>query len=53
MREIRSLFISEGVPMPRYLDNCIVQPGTFPDEERLSVCLASRTMSTDIWMASV
>lgn len=53
MWKIRRLYISEGIPMPMHLDNYIVHPGTFPDEERLSVCPASRTMSTDIWMASV
>ena len=53
MCEIRGIFISEGIPGLLYIDNYIVQLGTFPDEERLSVCLASRSMNADIWMASV
>ena len=30
MRKKRWLYISEGIPMPRYLDNCIAFNSTVP-----------------------
>lgn len=45
--------MSEGIPMPVYLDKLIVPEDTFPVGERLSLCVADRVMSTDIWVAPI
>ena len=45
--------MSEGIPMSMYFDKFIVPEDTFPVRERLSICLADRTMSTDIWVAPI
>lgn len=45
--------MSKGIPMPVYLDKFIVPEDTFPVRERLSICVADRAMSTDIWVAPI